>query len=131
MSGIDFSKLNPSNQEYKGLRYFLKEHTYWTCGYVLMDLELSKKLNIHYYKNETSHPYGAITWIYNGELGDIPLKTQKENEIFFGIGDKYFNEFKYGEIPNMQRTESIVKEWIDWIVKECKELKNEAKRLWF
>ncbi|EAK0471753.1 hypothetical protein YZ46_03290 [Campylobacter upsaliensis] len=129
MSGIDFSELNHLIQEYKGLRYFLKEHMYWTCGYVLMDLELSKKLNIHYYKNETSHPYGAITWIYNGELGDIPLRIQKENEIFFGIGDKYFNEFKYGEIPNMQRTESIVKEWIDWIVKECKELKNEAKRL--
>lgn len=58
MSGIDFSEPNHSIQEYKGLRYFLKEHMYWTCGYVLMDLELSKKLNIHYYKNETSHPLG-------------------------------------------------------------------------
>ena len=124
MSGIDFSKLNPSNQEYKGLRYFLKEHTYWTCGYVLMDLELSKKLNIHYYKNETSHPYGEITWIYNAELGDKPLRFQKENEIFFGIGDKRFDEFRYGKIPNRQETELIVKEWIDWIVNNARILKD-------
>ena len=99
---------------------------YWTCGYVLIDLELFKKLNIRYYKNETQHPYGAITWVYDSELGDKPVETQKENEIFFGIGDKRFEEFGYGAIPNKQETESITKEWIDWIVKECKEIKNEV-----
>ena len=47
---------------------------------------------------------------------DKPVETQKENEIFFGIGDKRFEEFEHGEIPTFQETELIVKEWIDWIV---------------
>lgn len=115
MSGIDLNVYNPTIQEYKGFKYFMVKHAYWTCGYILIDLDLFQKLKLRYYKNVTNHAYGFISWVSDAKL-DKPIKTQKENEIFFGIGDKRFEEFEHGEIPNKQETESIIKEWIDWIV---------------
>ena len=115
MSGIDLNVYNPTIQEHKGFRYFMVKHMYWTCGYILIDLDLFQKLNLRFYQNETSNKYGYISWVSDPKF-DKPVETQKENEIFFGIGDKRFEEFEYGEIPSFQETELIVKEWIDWII---------------
>lgn len=123
MAGIDLNVYNPTIQEYKGFRYFMVKHAYWTCGYILIDLDLFQKLNLRYYQNVTSNKYGYISWVSDVKL-DKPIKTQKENEIFFGIGDKRFEEFEYGEIPSRQETELIVKEWIDWIVNNARILKD-------
>ena len=125
MAGIDLNEYNPAIQEYKGYRYFLIEHKYWTCGYIIIDLDLFTKLELRYCKNVTSNEYGYISWVSVPKL-DKPVETQKENEIFFGIGDKRFEEFGYGVIPDRQETESIIKEWIDWIVKECKDIEQGA-----
>lgn len=134
MFGIDLNGFKPVIQEYKNYRYFLIEHEYWTCGYVIIDSGLFASLGLGYYRNFTTSKYGEITWVCNLEF-DTPVETQKENEIFFGIGDKRFDEYGHGEIPNKQETESIVKEWIDWIVKELETKqakggkKNETARL--
>lgn len=120
---IDLNEYSPAIREYKNYRYFLIEHKYWTCGYIIIDLDLFAKLELRYYQNVTSNEYGYISWVCDPKL-DKPVETQKEDEIFFGIGDKRFEEFGYGKIPNKQETESIVKEWIDWIVKEAETKKK-------
>lgn len=77
MAGIDLNEYNPAIQEYKGYRYFLIEHKYWTCGYVVIDLDLFQKLKLRYYKNVTNHAYGFISWVSDPKL-DKPVETQKD-----------------------------------------------------
>ncbi|HDZ5057821.1 TPA: hypothetical protein RTG63_001684 [Campylobacter jejuni] len=105
-------------REYRGFRYVIKLVKTWRCGYVLIDEKLFKNLELGWYRNHTSSRDGEITYIQNREDGDKDFENQNKNEIYFGIDTNH----TWSHNTSDEYVDSIMKEWIDWIV-ENKESK--------
>lgn len=108
--------------EYKGYRYIVTKislNKSYCCGYIVIDTELMEKLGIDYDRNEIISDDGTVTYVYNSNMDkewclrfDIDLK---ENESIFGFDRNhiYSDEAYQGNVEN---TEILCKDWIDWII---------------
>ena len=105
-------KVKVDFRKYKGFRYVVLPNKSWRCGYLLIDENLFKDLGLYWYDNHTSSNDGAITWIQNRKLGDKEFEGQKDNEIYFGIDTNH----TWSCSTSDGYVDSIMKEWIDWIV---------------
>ncbi|HED5116035.1 TPA: hypothetical protein R4958_001437 [Campylobacter jejuni] len=104
-------KLKFELREYKGFRYVVAPVQSWQCGYLLIDKQLFKDLELDLYSNHTSSRDGEITWIQNKELGDKDFEGQKENEMYFGIDTNHI----WSHNKSAGHVDNVMKEWIDWI----------------
>lgn len=108
--------------EYKGYRYVVTKialNKPYCCGYIVIDKDLMKKLNIDYGSNEFSGVDTEVTYVYDssGEKEwnlrfEIPL-NENENVFGFDRGHLYSDEFDQG---NIDTTENLCEWWIDWII---------------
>ncbi|ECK7949981.1 hypothetical protein FST69_04685 [Campylobacter jejuni] len=106
-------KVKVDFREYKGFRYAVLPNKSWRCcGYLLIDENLFKDLGLYWYYNHTSSNDGVIIWIQNRKLGDKEFEGQKDNEIYFRIDTNH----TWGCSTSDGYVDSIMKEWIDWIV---------------
>lgn len=117
-------KLKFELREYKGFRYVVTLVQSWHYGYLLIDKQLFKDLELDWYSNHTSSRDGEITWIQNKELGDKDFEGQKENEMYFGIDTNHI----WSHNKSDGHVDNVMKEWIDWIVDNKPKLSDIVKQ---
>lgn len=107
-------------ETYKGYKFFVRLlHNYSTycCGYIVLDRNLVKELEIDLFSNGTFNESGEITYFY--KEGDDWGFDLNDNETIIG-----FDRGNLGDVnpDNVEGTKAICKEWIDYIINNIKEI---------